>query len=396
MRFRPPDDIPPPHVKDAPHNPALDAVRKNLMVELDERREALRRAGARLFDFGLSDPREPTPPFVREALRGAVPEVSQYPSALGTPALRRACAGWVERRFGVRLDPDRQVVPATGAKEAIFHAPLAFAAPGGRRKVVLPDPGYPTYEVGARFAGLEPVRVAVGPSNRFLLEPEAVGEAALRETLLFWISYPHNPTGAVAPRDYLERVGAAARRHGFVVCSDECYADIYFGEPPHSMLEVQVENVLAFHSCSKRSGMTGYRSGFVAGDPDLVATLRRWRPHPGVASPDFVSAAAVAAWNDDVHAAERRRAFRRKRDRFLAFFARHGLACDASQATLYLWVRVPAGLTAQAYALRLLEEGIVVAPGTAFGAGEGHVRVALVPTEDECEEAIERWGRVRA
>jgi acetylornithine aminotransferase len=376
-----------------PKNPVLDAVQKNLMVALDERKASLRAAGRTLYDFGLGDPREPTPPFVREALRGAVPEVSQYPSPAGTPALRRACAGYLERRFGVRLDPERQVVPATGAKESIFHLPLAFAG-GARRKVVMPDPGYPTYEVGARFAGLEPVKVPLTARNRFLLEPEEVGEAVLSQTLLFWICYPHNPTGAVAPRDYLERVGRAALRHGFVVASDECYADIYFGERPLSMLEVQVENALAIHSCSKRSGMTGYRSGFVAGDADLVALVRRMRSHPGVASPDFVSAAAAAAWGDDAHAAQRREVFRQKREKLLRFFASRGLEVQGSEATIYLWVKVPRGHDAASYAGALLEAGIVVAPGTAFGAGEGYVRVALVPTLEECDAAIAAWGRV--
>jgi acetylornithine aminotransferase len=258
----------------------------------------------------------------------------------------------------------------------------------------MPDPGYPTYQVGTRFAGLEPVPVPLTAASRFLVEPDALGAAVLDRTLIFWINTPHNPTGAVAPRDYLERVGAAARRHGFVVASDECYADVYYGEPPPSMLQVQRENVLVVHSCSKRSGMTGYRSGFVAGDPDLVAVLKRFRSHPGVASPDFVSAAATAAWSDDAHSAERRATFRRKRDLFAAFFREHGLEVHGSEATLYLWVRVPAGLDAAGYALRLLEAGIVVAPGTAFGAGEGYVRVALVPTLEECQAAIDCWRGV--
>jgi acetylornithine aminotransferase len=383
-------------VRAAPQNPVLAQVRKNLMVELDERRRALAAAGKRLFDFGLGDPREPTPAFIREALARGVPEVSQYPSAFGTAALRRAAAGYLARRFGVAVDPETQVLACAGAKEAIFHLPLAFAGDPHRRKVVMPDPGYPTYEVGARFAGLEPVKVPLAASRRFLLEPEDVGEDVLARTLVYWISYPHNPTGAVAPRDYLRRVGEAARRFGFVVASDECYADVYFAEPPASMLEVQVENAVAIHSCSKRSGMTGYRSGFLAGDRDLVGALRALRSHPGVASPEFVAPAAAAAWADDAHAAGRREVFRAKRDRFLAFFRRHGLEVDASEATLYLWVKVPAGETSAGYALRLLEEGIVVAPGTAFGAGEGHVRVALVPALDECEAAVEAWSRVRA
>jgi acetylornithine/N-succinyldiaminopimelate aminotransferase len=384
-------------VKIPPRNPALDAIPKNLMVELDEKKAALRRAGRALHDFGLGDPREPTPPFLREALRAAIPEVSQYPSPMGTPALRAAAAGYLERRFGVSVDPDRQIVPATGAKESIFHLPLAFAGEaGGRRKVVIPDPGYPTYEAGTRLAGLTPVKVPLRAENGFLLEPGDLPASLLDETLLFWLSYPHNPTGAVAPRGYLERVGRAALDHGFVVASDECYADIYFEEPPRSMLEVQVENVLAIHSCSKRSGMTGYRTGFVAGDADLISQVKRMRSHPGVASPDFVSAAAVAAWNDDAHVAERREVFRAKRDRLARFFREHGLSAQGSCATLYLWVKVPDGFTSASYASRLLDEAIVVSPGTAFGAaGEGYVRVSLVPTLQDIEEAIERWRTVR-
>jgi acetylornithine aminotransferase len=378
-----------------PRNPALDAIPKNLMVELDEKKAALRKAGRKLHDFGLGDPREPTPPFIREALRAAVPEISQYPSPLGTPALRGAAAGYLARRFGVTVDPDRQVVPATGAKESIFHLPLAFAG-GPRRTVVLPDPGYPTYEAGALLAGLEVVKVPLRAGNGFLLEPDDLPPALLDETLLYWVSYPHNPTGAMAPRGYLEKVGRAALRHGFIVASDECYADIWFEEPPLSFLQVQVENVLAIHSTSKRSGMTGYRSGFVAGDADLVAQVKRMRSHPGVASPDFVSAAAVAAWQDDAHVEERRATFRRKRDRLLAFFREHGLRVQGSGATLYLWVEVPAGETSAGYASRLLDEAIVVSPGPAFGpAGEGFIRVSLVPTDADIEEAIERWRTVR-
>ncbi len=382
-------------MRDAPKNPVLGDLRRNLMVELDERRRALAAAGKRLFDFGLGDPREPTPAFIREALARGVPAVSQYPSAFGTAALRRAAAGYLSRRFGVSVDPEAQVLACAGAKEAIFHLPLAFAGDPRRTKVVMPDPGYPTYEVGTRLAGLEAVEVPLTAARRFLLEPEDVGEDVLSRTLVYWINYPHNPTGAVAPRDYLRRVGEAARRFGFVVASDECYADVYFGAPPASMLEVQVENVVAVHSCSKRSGMTGYRSGFLAGDPDVVASLRALRSHPGVASAEFVAGAAAAAWSDDAHPAERREIFRRKRDRFLAFFRGHGLEADASEATLYLWVRVPPGETSAGYARRLLEEGIVVAPGPAFGAGEGYVRVALVPTLEECEAAIAAWSRVR-
>ena len=179
-------------MRNSPRNPALDAIPRNLMVELDERKAALRRAGRKLHDFGLGDPQEPTPPFLREALRAAVPEVSQYPSPLGTPALRGAVAGYLARRFGVTVDPDRQVVPATGAKESIFHLPLAFRG-GPRRKVILPDPGYPTYEAGARLAGLEPVKVPLRAANRFLLEPEDLPPGAARRDAALLGELPAQP-----------------------------------------------------------------------------------------------------------------------------------------------------------------------------------------------------------
>jgi len=262
--------------------------------------------------------------------------------------------------------------------------------------VVLPDPAYPSYEAGARLAGLEPVRVPLRPERGFLLEPEDVGEDVLRETLVLWVNYPHNPTGAEASRAYYRRLGEAARRYGFVVGSDEVYTDLYFGAPPPSMLEAQVEHVISVFSCSKRSGMTGYRTGFMAGDADLVASLRALRAHPGVASAEFVPAAATAAWSDDGHAAERREIFRAKRETFTAFFRARGIEVAPSEATIYLWVKVPGGGASTAYALRLLEEGIVVAPGASFGpAGEGWLRVALVPALADCEDAVRAWERVR-
>jgi acetylornithine aminotransferase len=216
-------------VQNAPKNPVLDRLQKNLMVELDERRRALVAGGKRLFDFGLGDPREPTPEFVKAALRSAVPDVSQYPSAFGSLALRRAAAGYLTRRFGVSVDPDTQVLACAGAKEAIFHLPLAFAGDPRRRKVVIPDPGYPTYEVGARLAGLEPVLVPLTAKRRFLLDPEDVGEEVLRETVVFWVSYPHNPTGAVAPRDDAGQLERVLIRRRAVDRHDQSAQSLHFG-----------------------------------------------------------------------------------------------------------------------------------------------------------------------
>ena len=217
------------------------------------------------------------------------------------------------------------------------------------------------------------------------------------ETRILWINYPHNPTGAKATYGYLEEVAAFCREHDILLFSDECYNDLYSGEPPPSILEVTQERTLAFCSLSKRSGMTGYRSAMMAGDPELVAVLKRLRPSVGVATQSFVQDAATAAWSDDAHVEVRRRIFGEKRALFTRFFDRINLDTLPTDASFYLWVAVPRAFAGddEAYAMRLLEEGIVVAPGRSFGAnGECYVRVALVPGLEECSGAIERWERL--
>ena len=184
--------------------------------------------------------------------------------------------------------------------------------------------------------------------------------------------------------------------HDILLFSDECYNDVYSGEPPPSVLEITTERTLAFCSLSKRSGMTGYRAAMMAGDEELIAALRKLRPSIGVATQSFVQDAATAAWDDDAHVEKRRRIFGEKRNLFTAFFAQAGLEYLPTQASFYLWVAVPGG-DDEAYALRLMEEGIIVAPGSAFGSGgAGYIRIALVPGFDDCRAAIERWAELEA
>ena len=370
-------------------NPVLARQGDYPLLRLDERRRALEEAGAELFDFGTGDPREPTDERIRRALIDGVPESSRYPSTAGKRELREAFCGWMERRHGVALDPESEVLPATGSKEAIFHAPLAFLHHSHeRRGVAYGTPGYPVYERGTLFAGGEALPLELKGENNFLLSPEAVDPARTR---ILWINYPHNPTGATASYEYLERVAGFCREHDVLLFSDECYNDVYSGEPPPSILEVTRERTLAFCSLSKRSGMTGYRSAMMAGDPELILALAKLRPSIGVATQSFVQDAATAAWSDDAHVEDRRRIFGEKRNLFTAFFERAGLDYLRTDASFYLWVVVPDG-NDEAYALRLMEEGIVVAPGSSFGpGGEGYVRVALVPDSEQCLRAIDRW-----
>jgi acetylornithine/N-succinyldiaminopimelate aminotransferase len=375
-------------------NPAVFSAPANPMVRLDELKRELEQKGRTVFDFGVGDPREPMPPFLIAALCEAVPPVGQYPRALGSPALRRAIADYLARRFSVSLDPERHVLPSSGAKEAIFHlAPCLIDPDGPRRAVVYPDPGYPIYERGSAFARGEAYPVLLREDRGYLLEPDQIPSEVLDRTAIFWINYPQNPTGAVAKRAYLERVAEASRCHGFVVASDECYADVYFDEPPPSYLEVTTERALAFHSLSKRSGMTGMRSGFIAGDPTLIEALKTFRPAIGTASQDFVQAAATVAWDDDAHANHRRECFARKRELFLVFLRETDLAVHGSRAGMYLWLKVPNGLSSSEYAVRLAHEvGILLTPGSFLGpGGEGFVRLALSPTLERCQQAIAHW-----
>jgi LL-diaminopimelate aminotransferase len=373
-------------------NPILAWQGAYPLLRLDERRKALEEKGAELFDFGTGDPREPTDEGIREALMGGVPKTSRYPSTAGKRELREAFCGWMQRRHNVTLDPESEVLPATGSKEAIFHVPLAFLHHSHeRRGAAYGTPGYPVYERGTLFAGGDALPVKLKGDDGFLLSLEAVDPDRTR---ILWINYPHNPTGATASYEYLEEVASFCHQHDILLFSDECYNDIYSGEPPPSILEVTKERTLAFCSLSKRSGMTGYRSAMMAGDPELISALAKLRPSIGVATQSFVQDAATAAWSDDAHVGKRRQVFGEKRALFIEFFERAGLDYLRTDASFYLWVVVPDG-DDEDYALRLMEEGIVVAPGSSFGpGGEGYVRVALVPDLKQCLRAIGRWWAV--
>ena len=387
-----PSEQPTPRVPPLLLNPVLAQLPAYPLARLDERRRELEERGTRLFDFGTGDPREPTDERIRQALVEGVPEVSQYPSAAGTKGLREAFTAFMRRRHGVTLDPDTEVLPAAGSKEAIFHAPLAFLHPSHeRRGVAYGTPGYPVYERGTLFAGGEPLPVRLRKESSFLLSTGSLDPA---KTRALWINYPHNPTAATATRLYLEEVASFCHDNDVLLFSDECYNDVYSGDPPPSILEVTKERTLAFVSLSKRSGITGYRSAMMAGDPELVTALKKLRPSIGVASPRFIQEAAAAAWNDDAHVKERNSVFAEKRALLLRFFEKAGFRWIPTNASLYLWVEVPEEYDGddEAYTLRLLEEGIIAAPGSSFGpGGEGYFRVALVPSLKECEEAVARW-----
>ncbi len=369
-------------------NPVLDELGAHGVAAVQQRARDLRAAGVRIIDFSIGDPREPTPAMIPEALIGAVPHVSQYPTTKGLPELRSAIAQYVRRRFGVDVDRDTQIMPTSGSKEAIFSTPLAFVDRERDDLVTWATPGYPIYERGARLAGARGNPVVL--SGDFVFRPEMVDERAWDESVMLWTCSPHNPAGTTMDRETVESFVDRARDSETWLCADECYVDLYEGEPPPSVLEFAgpgAPGVLSFLSLSKRSGMTGYRSGAVVGDAAAIARLTALRTATGTASPEFVQAAAIAAWSDDEHARERREIFAAKRRLLRDAFDAAGLGVIGSQAGLYLWVRVDDDVDATA---RLLDHHVVVSPGRAFGqGGEGYIRLALVPTLDECAEAAE-------
>jgi aspartate/methionine/tyrosine aminotransferase len=255
--------------------------------------------------------------------------------------------------------------------------------------VVVTEPGYPVPGRGAAFAGGRVVELPLREEHRFLPALDEVPVDLWRRAALVWLNTPNNPTGAVAPLAFLERLAGLAREHGFVLASDEAYTELWFSEPPPSALQLDDwTNVVAFNTLSKRSSMTGFRSGFVAGDPELIGALRRFRPNVGTAPQEFVQRASVVAWGVEGHVVRAREAYARKRTLLLRVLERKGLRNAGGAATMYLWVAVPDGETSEEHAQRLLGHGIVVTPGPYLGAsGEGYVRYALVPTEDDCARA---------
>ncbi|MDH4176158.1 MAG: aminotransferase class I/II-fold pyridoxal phosphate-dependent enzyme [Thermoleophilia bacterium] len=375
-----------------PLSPVLRQQATYPFVRLGRRVAERRARGLEVIDLGMGDPREPTDARIIEALRDGVRERMGYPASVGLSELREAIAAWCGRRFGIAVDPERHVIPTLGSKEAIFSfAQVVLDHEAGRDSVVVTEPGYPVPERGALFAGATVLELPLREEHGWLPELESVSAFDWRRAALVWVNYPNNPTGAVAPLELFARLAALAREHGFVLASDEAYTELWAEEPPPSALQLDDwTNVVVFNTLSKRSSMTGFRSGFVAGDPALIDALRAFRPNVGTAPQEFVQRASVVAWSDEEHVERARATYVRKRRLLGDALARCGLRVAGGTATMYVWVAVPEGETSESFAERLLGLGVVVAPGSFLGpSGEGYVRFALVPTEEECARAAE-------
>jgi len=355
--------------------------------------------------LGIGEPRHATPQLVLDALAGATRELAVYPPTVGSPALRQACAGWVQRRYGVSVDPAAQVLPVNGSREALFaFAQAVVNASAADATVICPNPFYQIYEGAALLAGAKPYYASSDPSRNFNINWDAIPGAVWSRTQLVYVCSPGNPTGAVMPMTDWEKLFELSGRYGFVIASDECYSEIYFrDDPPIGGLEAAArvgitdfKNLVAFTSLSKRSNVPGMRSGFVAGDADILKQFLLYRTYHGCAMSGMVQAASIAAWKDEAHVVANRNLYREK---FAAVTPMLAQVLDVRlpDASFYLWAPVPGGDDASFARDLFTQYNVTVLPGSylarhADGSnpGAGRIRMALVAEIAECVEAARR------
>jgi succinyldiaminopimelate transaminase len=363
--------------------------------ELTRIRKEREKAGLPVYDFGPGDPQLGVDPRIKEALIQAIDQGSRYPSILGEDYLGEAHRAYLKNRFAIDPEPF-SILPTRGSKEGIFHLALSLVGrAGGRRTIAYPAPGYPIYDASVDFAQGVHYPVHLNAQNNFLTLPWDWPKEVIKDLAAIWINYPHNPTGTVAPFSYLKELVDFCRKHNICLLGDECYLDIYdpgLKEKPRSILELGPQGLVSLMSLSKRSGLTGYRAGFMAGDPKILVPHSQARARFGSAQPQFVQAAARAAWLDETHVAKRREIFDERMTLLSNALIELGLMDQKPQAALYLWARVPKAFNGDdvVFCRRLAQEiGIITVPSRWLGDPKGgFFRMACVPDRAETEKAL--------
>ncbi len=371
-----------------------------LFAEIDRLKAEQVKKGVDVIDLGVGDPDLPTPKHIIAALQKAAedPANHRYPSYSGRNRFREAATSWMQKRFGVQLDPMNEVVSLIGSKEGIANFPLAFVNPGD--VVLIPSPGYPPYSSGALFAGGTPHFLPLKRENRFLPDLDAIPEEVVRKAKVIHINYPNNPTGAVTTKEFFKKVVAFAEEYNVIVCSDAAYVEQYDKDVPPSFLEVEgARDVgIEFHSLSKTYNMTGWRIGWACGNREIIAGLGKVKTNIDSGIFQAVQWAGIAALEGDQGCVEEMRAvYRRRRNLMVKGLEALGWDVASSAAAFYLWVAVPKGYDSKKFAMKVLEEcGVVITPGNGFGeGGEGYVRFSLTAEDKRLKESLERLKKFR-
>ncbi|MGI9075874.1 MAG: aminotransferase class I/II-fold pyridoxal phosphate-dependent enzyme [Gemmatimonadaceae bacterium] len=371
-----------------------------LLASIPQKKRELQARGIDVIDLGAGDADLSPPPRAIEALKKAVhePAMNRYGWSLGLPAYREAVSRWMHKRFGVSFDPYTEVVPLIGSKEGLSHLAFAYLEPGD--VTIVPEPGYPSYIGGTLLGSGTAYKYALRPRTSFLVEIDDVPAEVLRRAKIIYLNYPNNPTAAIAPREYLKRVVDRCRELDILLVYDNAYSELAFdGYRPPSIFEIEGARDVAieFHSFSKTYNMTGWRCGWAVARPEFASALAQVKTFVDTGPFMPIQAAGVAALESyDEFVPGNIAIFRERRDAAVDAFRAAGFSCEVPRATMYCWLALPEGMPSAAFAERLLmEEGVILLPGSAFGAGgEGFVRVSFVTSPDRIREAAARAARV--
>lgn len=374
----------------------VEALPPYLFAEISKKIAAKRAEGVDIVTFGIGDPDLPTPRNILDALHQAAEEPvnHRYPESEGLPELRQSIADWYERRFEVKFDPLKETLPLIGSKEGIAHIALCFIDPGD--VALVPDPGYPVYEIGTMFAGGTSYRLDCTRESEWKPDLDAIPADVARKARVLWLNYPNNPTGAVADFDFFERAIAWAKKYDVAILHDNPYCDVaYDGYKPISIFQVPGARDVAveFNSWSKIYNMTGWRIGMIVGNAQMVDALMRVKSNIDSGIPQAIQKMAIeAVYGPQDCIDEHNAIYQRRRDRIVEVLRKCGLEVDTPKASLYVWAKLPAGVTSADYAARLIDEtGVVVTPGRGYGLnGEGYIRLSVTTPDDRLEEGMRR------
>jgi len=368
-------------------------------ADVDNIVNKLKNEGIEPIDFGVGDPTLPTPEIIRNACKDGIDKrkSSGYPGYTGESCYRETIAKWSKKRFGIDLNPSTEIMSTIGSKEAIFNFPETFVNPGDY--VLALNPGYPAWSRGTHFAEGKTYFLNLLEENGFLPDLESVPEDVLEKTKILWVNYPNNPTAAFATRYFYENVLEFSERYNFIVASDESYTENYYDQAPISILQLKREGIVVFQSLSKRSNMTCYRIGWMAGDHRIIDAYKKVKPNIDSGTATFIQDAAISALNDESHVEKLRKDYKIKRDIMIDAFSTIGLPECKPKGTIYIWQKVPEGYTSLDFAKKLLKKdvAVVTTPGNwisenfdGINPGEGHIRLALVPPIEKVKEAADR------